>query len=131
MYPQSRIDLKGGAIAMATNRLLGLVVAAVSLVTACGVWGGNPAKGVSQTSMLTVAIGVDPDTLDPMRQTTTTVSNVVQMAVESLGRVGPDGKIQPNLATAWEEAPDALSWTFTLRPGVTFSDGIPFDATAV
>jgi peptide/nickel transport system substrate-binding protein len=116
---------------MAMNRLLGLVVAAVTLVTACGAWGGSASNVSNMPSVLTVAIGVDPDTLDPMRQTTTTVSNVVQMVVESLGRVGADGKVQPNLATSWQEAPDALSWVFTLRTGVSFSDGTPFDAAAV
>jgi peptide/nickel transport system substrate-binding protein len=115
---------------MVRKRLFGLVVAAVSLVVSCGTFGGTSTNRADQQTTLTVAIGVDPDTLDPMRQTTTTVTNVVQMMVESFGRVGPDGKIQPNLATAWEEAPDALSWTFTLRPGAVFSDGIPFDAAA-
>ncbi|HXM57181.1 MAG TPA: ABC transporter substrate-binding protein [Candidatus Dormibacteraeota bacterium] len=115
---------------MATNRLLRVVAVAACLVAACGTWGGASTNRPNQTSALTVAIGVDPDTLDPMRQTTTTVTNVVQMVVESFGHVGPDGKVQPSLATAWQESPDALSWTFTLRPGATFSDGIPFDAAA-
>jgi peptide/nickel transport system substrate-binding protein len=100
------------------------------LLTACGT-GGPGAIGARQTSVLAIAIGVDPDTLDPMRQTTTTVSNIVGMVVESLGRVDKDGKVQPTLALGWQEASDAMSWTFMLRPGVTFSDGSPFDAAAV
>ena len=100
------------------------------LVTACGTTGNGLGAGTRQTNVLTIAIGVDPDTLDPMRQTTTTVSNIVQMVIESLGRVDQTGKVQPNLATGWQEAPDAMSWTFTLRTGVTFSDGAPFDAAA-
>ncbi|MFF2043773.1 ABC transporter substrate-binding protein [Kitasatospora sp. NPDC058170] len=35
------------------------------------------------------------------------------------------------LATSWEVAADARTWTFTLRKGVTFQDGTPFDADAV
>ena len=116
---------------MTPRRLLGTVMVAACLMTACGIWGGAGSTRPGQTSVLRVAIGVDPDTLDPMRQTTTTVSNVVQMVVESLGRVGADGKVQPNLAAAWEQAPDGLSWLFTLRAGVVFSDGTPFDAAAV
>jgi len=116
---------------MAPKRSLGLAMVVACLVTACGTFTSGTKAGSGQSSVLTIAIGVDPDTMDPMRQTTTTVSDMVEMVVESLGKVGTDGKIQPNLATAWQEAPDALSWVFTLRPGVSFSDGIPFDAAAV
>ncbi|WP_326595808.1 ABC transporter substrate-binding protein [Streptomyces sp. NBC_01803] len=35
------------------------------------------------------------------------------------------------LATSWEVADDDTTWTFTLRDGVTFHDGTPFDADAV
>jgi peptide/nickel transport system substrate-binding protein len=106
-------------------------VGAVFLLAACGTGGhGAAAPNSKQTDRLTVAIGVDPDTLDPMRQTTTTVTNVVQMVVESLARVDQNGKIAPSLATAWQESPDAMSWVFTLRTGVRFSDGTLFDATA-
>jgi ABC-type transport system substrate-binding protein len=101
------------------------------LLTGCGTNGTGVASGGKQTNRLTIAIGVDPDTMDPMRQTTTTVSNIVNMIVESLGRVDETGKIVPNLATTWQESPDAMSWTFTLRTGVAFSDGAPFDAAAV
>lgn len=38
----------------------------------------------------------------------------------------------PGLATAWEVNPDdTTKWTFTLREGVSFHDGSPFDAEAV
>ncbi|MDR7426763.1 MAG: ABC transporter substrate-binding protein [Armatimonadota bacterium] len=35
------------------------------------------------------------------------------------------------LAESWQIAPDGLSYTFRLRPGVTFTDGRPFDAASV
>ena len=37
------------------------------------------------------------------------------------------GEFDPNqsIATKWEEAPDHLSWTFTIREGVKFHDGSP------
>jgi ABC-type transport system substrate-binding protein len=37
----------------------------------------------------------------------------------------------PRLALSWEPSDGARRWTFKLRPGVTFHDGTPFDATAV
>ncbi len=43
---------------------------------------------------------------------------------DSLLRMSSDGQtIEPALATKWEPAADGLSWTFTLREGVKFSDG--------
>lgn len=38
--------------------------------------------------------------------------------------------IIPGLAESWEVSEDQLTWTFTLRPGVTFHDGTPWDADA-
>lgn len=114
---------------MRPQRWLVAAVVACCLVAACGTAGGGGPNS-RQTHVLTIAVGVDPDTMDPMRQTTTTVSNIVEMVVESLAHVDQTGKVQPSLATSWQEAPDAMSWTFTLRDGVTFSDGTPFDATA-
>ncbi|GAA3767528.1 ABC transporter substrate-binding protein [Plantactinospora mayteni] len=44
---------------------------------------------------------------------------------------GPDNKIEPSLATGYTFASDQLSVTITLREGVKFSDGTPFNAAAV
>jgi len=51
---------------------------------------------------------------------------------DSLLRMTPDGQgVQAGLATKWEPAADGLSWTFTLRDGVKFSDGTPLKAEDV
>jgi len=39
--------------------------------------------------------------------------------------------VEPGLATDWTVSDDKLEYTFTLRQGVEFSDGTPFDADAV
>jgi peptide/nickel transport system substrate-binding protein len=38
--------------------------------------------------------------------------------------------VAPLLATSWEVSADGLTYTFHLRPGVTFHDGTPFTSTA-
>src|SRR5437016_2968022 len=43
----------------------------------------------------------------------------------------PTGQYVPGLASEREIAPDGLTYTFRLRPGVRFHDGTPLDAEAV
>lgn len=50
---------------------------------------------------------------------------------EPLVKYRADGAVEPWLATAWTIAGDGRTYEFTLRSGVTFSDGTPFDAAAV
>jgi peptide/nickel transport system substrate-binding protein len=51
---------------------------------------------------------------------------------DSLVDADPDsGEILPWLANAWEIGEDGLTYTFTLREGITFSDGTALDAAAV
>jgi len=45
---------------------------------------------------------------------------------DSLLRMTPDAQgVQAGLATKWEAAADGLSWTFTLRDNIKYSDGSP------
>src|SRR5258708_3332633 len=51
---------------------------------------------------------------------------------DGLLRVTKDGaSVEPALATKWDTSTDGLTWTFTLRPGVKFSDGTALTATDV
>jgi peptide/nickel transport system substrate-binding protein len=47
------------------------------------------------------------------------------------GSEGTADDIQAALATDWERAPDGKAWTFTLREGLEFYDGKPFNASCV
>ncbi|NBZ88181.1 ABC transporter substrate-binding protein [Stagnihabitans tardus] len=42
-----------------------------------------------------------------------------------------DLSYHPWLAESWEEAADGMSWTFHLKPGVTFHNGEPFNAQTI
>ena len=114
-------------------RTFAVCLAAGALLLACGGTSGSnqSTTGPKQGGTLTTAIGIDPDTMDPAAQTTTTVGQLVQMMVEPLLITNQQGKLQPVLATGWNMSSDGTSYTFTLRKGVKFSDGEPFNAQAV
>ena len=102
-------------------------------LAACGTGGGGQqtSSGPKHGDTLKVAIGIDPDTLDPAAQTTTTAGQIVDMMAETLVTIDEKGALKPLLATKWDQSGDGLSWTFTLRQGVKFADGTSFNAQAV
>lgn len=51
--------------------------------------------------------------------------------LDSLLALDENGKAVPWLAEKWSVSDDNLTWTFTLKDGVTFTDGTPVDAEAV
>jgi nickel transport system substrate-binding protein len=53
------------------------------------------------------------------------------MVYEPLVRTVEGGGIEPWLAQSWTISDDGRVYTFTLRQGVSFTDGTPFDAAAV
>ncbi len=50
---------------------------------------------------------------------------------EALVKLDEEGTLQPSLAERWEVGEDARSWTFFLRPGVTFHNGEALHASDV
>ena len=77
-------------------------------------------------------VGTDVDELDP--RTTDTQEGYIACAniydclvLYDLGAT----TIRPGLAESWEISEDGLVYTFTLRQGVNFHDGAPFNADAV
>jgi peptide/nickel transport system substrate-binding protein len=85
----------------------------------------------AEAASLRVGIQDDPDALDPALSGTYTGRFVFAALCDKLVDISPDLKIVPQLAEAWEWAPDGKSLTFTLRKNVTFHDGTAFDAAAV
>lgn len=126
------------AAAVRARRVKGLA-AAVALgvaLSACSGFEEDPAApsnegGEGGGGTFSIAVGIDPDTLDPAGQTTTTVQNMVDYVVETLLRVNDDGEVVPALATSVETSEDGLTVDVELEQDVVFHDGEPFDAEAV
>jgi peptide/nickel transport system substrate-binding protein len=51
--------------------------------------------------------------------------------LDNLVSLDANHKVVPWLATSWKPSSDGLSWTFTLKKGVKFTDGTPVTAAAV
>jgi peptide/nickel transport system substrate-binding protein len=113
--------------------LLALVSASALLLAACAPGGDASDDGSLATGgTLTYATGdAEPTCLDPHVGGNYPQALVSTQYLESLVSKDADGEIVPWLADSWDESDDGLSWTFTLRDGVTFTDGTPFDAAAV
>ncbi|MBB2902203.1 peptide/nickel transport system substrate-binding protein [Kineococcus radiotolerans] len=78
------------------------------------------------------AISARPDQYDPHKTTAYASFQVLENVYDTLVVPGADDlSMQPSLATDWETSDDELTWTFTLRDGVTFHDGSPFTAEDV
>jgi peptide/nickel transport system substrate-binding protein len=81
----------------------------------------------------TLRIGMqdDPDALDPARGGTFAGRIVFASLCDKLVDLTPDLKFAPQLATDWSWSVDGKALTLTLRDGVKFQDGEPFNADAV
>lgn len=91
----------------------------------------DPDDPVEVTQDLVIAIGAEPENLDPLRMSSAPASTVSEHMVETLVYLAPDGSLEPALAESWEPVDDGMSWILNLREGVTFHDGEPFNAEAV
>lgn len=82
---------------------------------------------------LVVAMPGDIAATDPILTGDTNSDYLTRNVAQGLVDYAPGSttEIVGLLATSWVVSPDGLTYTFTLRPDVTFQDGTPFDATAV
>lgn len=74
------------------------------------------------------SIQAEPDTLDPHKATLKTSWYVLGDLYEGLTRADEAGEPVAGVAQSWETSDDGLIWTFDLRPGLTWSDGMPLTA---
>jgi peptide/nickel transport system substrate-binding protein len=80
---------------------------------------------------LVVGYEADATSLDPAQVTDLNSMHVLAQMYETLVQFGPDGQLEPALATHWTISPDGLTYTFTLRADARFSNGDPVTAEAV
>ncbi len=111
------------------RRSLGAVLAICALLCA-GLW-VSPGRAATPGTLV-VGLVAEPTSLDPGQLTDINSMRVLSNVYDTLVRFSPGTfDLRPGLATSWTISPDGLTYTFTLRKGVTFHDGTPFTADAV
>jgi peptide/nickel transport system substrate-binding protein len=105
-------------------RLAALAATAALALAGCG-GGSGAAPGT-----LTWGFNL-PTSWDPVTSSTGNDINTVSLVYASLTRLDAKGDAGPGLAQSWKYNADGTAVTFTLRPGLTFTDGTPLNADAV
>jgi peptide/nickel transport system substrate-binding protein len=90
---------------------------------------GGDGGAVAET--LVLARSGDIDNLDPHLATAFQTIEALDLVYDTLFELDVDLNVQPGLATDWEYSEDGRTLTLSLREGVTFHDGDPFDSADV
>lgn len=72
---------------------------------------------------------VGAPTYNPIKATS--LNKATTLIFDRMVSQAADLSYHPWLAESWEEAADGMSWTFKLKPGVTFHNGEPFNAATI
>jgi peptide/nickel transport system substrate-binding protein len=138
------VDVSRGKTLRKPVRAIAAITLAVAMfATACGGSSGDDAtdEGGQPTTDAVATTGGSSTVIQPVDATSldpTTIINSPSQGSAPLSAIY-DGlytvdretdAIEPRIATDFS-SPDGITWTLTLRPDVTFSDGTAFDATAV
>jgi peptide/nickel transport system substrate-binding protein len=120
-------------------RSAALVATGALVLAACGAGSESDADGdadpgtPAQPATLTIGFTAEPANLDFTTTDGAAIPEALLVNVyEGLVKLDQDtGEIVPALAESWEVSEDGRTYDFTLREGVTFSNGEPFTADDV
>jgi peptide/nickel transport system substrate-binding protein len=72
-----------------------------------------------------------PALINPLITATTLSSRLGELIFDGLIQLDEHFEVKPHLAASWEMSQDGRVWTFHLRPGVKFHDGVELTAEDV
>src|ERR1041384_1835046 len=89
-----------------------------------GLLGSAPAPAVAQSTLRAV-MNSDLKILDPIWTTAYVQRGFGYMVWDTLFALDDKLQVQPQMVDKWEVSPDKLTWPFTLRDGLVWSDNTP------
>ena len=108
---------------------LGLGATAAGTLLSSAAHAAGPMKG--GTIKVGIQGGSATDALDPGLATNATANSVLRMWGQPLVELAADGGLDNVLAEEFSSTPDAKTWTFKIRQGISFSNGQPLTADDV
>ncbi len=116
-----------------------LLLAVAVLLVAGLVWGitgalaesGSPSPASGGKVVLKVGLMNKPDSLNPFVGYENSSYEVWCLNYDFLVGYAPDGSARPALAESWSTSADGKTWTFKIRQGATWQDGVPVTANDV
>ena len=116
-----------------------LALAIVAALAAGLLWGIGSALGASTSpspaaSAVVLHVGTvqDADNLNPFIGYSGTAYEIFHLNYDLLVGYTPSNFApRPELATSWSHSADGLTWTFNIRHGVSWQDGVPLTASDV
>ena len=84
--------------------------------------------GSINTAGFTVQYGSNPETLDPALNSAVDGGNTIITVFETLLIINENNEAVPGQAESWTTSEDGLTWTFTMRDGLKWSDGTELNA---
>jgi glutathione transport system substrate-binding protein len=87
-----------------------------------------PAGSISQDTDIVAGITVDFTTMDPLDTSDTLSGGIQRMIMDGLFGFDDKMNIYPMLASGYTANDTATEFTITLRKGISFTDGTPWDA---
>lgn len=104
------------------------VAASFLLMTGCGKR-ETLVEQATRDGIMLVGNGAEPSDLDPQTITGIPERNITATLFEGLTRNDPTTlEARPGVAKSWDVSEDGLVYTFHLREGLTWSDGVPLTA---
>jgi peptide/nickel transport system substrate-binding protein len=88
-------------------------------------------SGIKRGGTMVGAISADPEGFDPHITSAHSSFEILENVYDTLVTVDESLNMVPSLAESWEISDDNVTWTFTLRQGVTFHNGRPLTAEDV
>jgi len=111
---------------MNARRILVGLLAAMAILTLAA---GAAAQGTGERLILTVGLDNDVDSLNPLVGVEVPDYEVWNLHYATLtDKAAEDFETIPGLAESWDGSEDGLTWTYTLREGLLWSDGEPLTA---